>query len=113
MNIIITAGGTNEKIDNVRMITNLGTGKLGSIIADKFYEDYNELIENLFYICSNQAGDKEQLFHIAELARDKLKVASLTVLADKGYYTASEFAKCKDYRCCPYCFKSKKRKISS
>jgi len=59
---------------------------------------------------TNQAGDKEQLFHIAELAKDKLKVASLTVLADKGYYTASEFAKCKDIDVVPIVSKAKNEK---
>ena len=32
--IIITAGGTSEKIDNVRKITNSSTGKLGKLIAE-------------------------------------------------------------------------------
>ena len=31
---IITAGGTSEKIDNVRKITNSSSGKLGCIIAN-------------------------------------------------------------------------------
>ena len=34
--ILITAGGTAEPIDNIRSITNTGTGKLGSLIADRF-----------------------------------------------------------------------------
>ena len=47
-NILITAGGTAEPIDGVRSITNTGTGKLGSLIADSFsrYED----VEKIFYI---------------------------------------------------------------
>lgn len=36
MNILITAGGTSERIDNVRSITNHSTGKLGSLIAEAF-----------------------------------------------------------------------------
>ncbi|MBO0469676.1 phosphopantothenate--cysteine ligase [Enterococcus sp. DIV0242_7C1] len=36
MNILITAGGTSEKIDNVRSITNHSTGRLGKIIAETF-----------------------------------------------------------------------------
>ncbi len=31
--IIITAGGTSERIDNVRKITNSSTGKLVKVIA--------------------------------------------------------------------------------
>ena len=34
--ILITAGGTSEPIDNIRSITNTGTGALGSLIADAF-----------------------------------------------------------------------------
>lgn len=34
--ILITAGGTSEPIDRVRSITNTGTGKLGSLIAEAF-----------------------------------------------------------------------------
>ena len=36
MNILITSGGTSEKIDQVRSITNHSTGKLGALIADSF-----------------------------------------------------------------------------
>lgn len=36
MNILITAGGTSEKIDNVRSITNHSTGRLGKAIGDTF-----------------------------------------------------------------------------
>lgn len=36
MHILITAGGTSEKIDRVRSITNHSTGKLGKQIAEDF-----------------------------------------------------------------------------
>jgi phosphopantothenate-cysteine ligase len=36
MNVLITAGGTRERIDAVRGITNTSTGALGSLIADGF-----------------------------------------------------------------------------
>ena len=36
MNILITSGGTSEKIDRVRSITNHSTGSLGKIIAETF-----------------------------------------------------------------------------
>lgn len=36
MNILVTAGGTSEKIDNVRSITNHSTGRLGKAIAEAF-----------------------------------------------------------------------------
>lgn len=52
-NIVITSGGTSEYIDKVRKITNSGTGKLGSIIADTFAN--NDEIENIFYIHTPKA----------------------------------------------------------
>lgn len=39
MNILITAGGTQEKIDEVRYIANHSTGTLGAIIAETFVEN--------------------------------------------------------------------------
>lgn len=53
MNILITAGGTAEPIDRVRSITNTGTGKLGSLIAD-CAAGY-EKTEKIFYIHSRNA----------------------------------------------------------
>ena len=50
MNIVITAGGTSEYIDSVRKITNSGTGKLGSLIANKLSNG-----NTIFYICSKKA----------------------------------------------------------
>lgn len=55
MNIIITSGGTSERIDNVRKITNSSTGKLGYIIANKFTELYEKDIEKIYYICSKNS----------------------------------------------------------
>lgn len=37
--VLITAGGTAEPIDNIRSITNTGTGALGSLIAEAFAKD--------------------------------------------------------------------------
>ena len=51
--IIITAGGTSEKIDNVRKITNSSTGKLGVTIANDLLEGNNELI--IYYVCSKNS----------------------------------------------------------
>ena len=52
-NILITAGGTSEPIDHVRSITNTGTGRLGSIIADTFAQ--KDGIGRIFYLCSASA----------------------------------------------------------
>ena len=49
MKILITAGGTIEKIDEVRHITNNSTGSLGRAIANAFLD--NEQVEKVFYVC--------------------------------------------------------------
>ncbi len=52
-NIIITAGPTNEKIDAVMKITNMGTGSLGKTIAETFLENKADEIETIYYISTN------------------------------------------------------------
>ena len=51
--ILITAGGTSEPIDNIRSITNTGTGALGSLIADEFARRRN--VERIVYIHGKNA----------------------------------------------------------
>jgi len=51
VNILITAGGTQEEIDSVRSITNHSTGQLGSIIADTFAKGG----ATVTYVCGNAA----------------------------------------------------------
>lgn len=50
MKIIITAGGTSEKIDDVRTITNSSTGRLGFAIGTAFAEKYGEKIDTIYYL---------------------------------------------------------------
>lgn len=50
MNIIITAGGTSERIDDVRSITNTSTGRLGRAVGQHFLKAYGNSIDNLYYI---------------------------------------------------------------
>ena len=38
--------------------------------------------------------DRAQLCNISSQAKEELGVDEITVVADKGYYSASEFAKC-------------------
>lgn len=78
-NIIITAGPTNEKIDSVMKITNMSTGSLGSIIADKILEDQTANLEKLYYVSPKLAykpkTDSNQLELITiESTLDLLKV---------------------------------------
>lgn len=55
MEIIVTAGGTTEKIDRVRTIANTATGKLGSLTAEAFLRRGGEKVEKIFYLCENGA----------------------------------------------------------
>lgn len=66
MNIVITSGGTSERIDMVRKITNSSSGRLGSIIADKFKDD------NIYYICAkNSIKPKNKNIKIIEIEGTK------------------------------------------
>jgi phosphopantothenate-cysteine ligase len=49
LNVLITAGGTVERIDSVRGITNFATGRLGSLIADRFAATGEA--DHICYIC--------------------------------------------------------------
>ena len=51
--IVITAGGTSERIDNVRKITNSSSGKLGMTIANRLLEENKDLI--IYYVCSKNS----------------------------------------------------------
>lgn len=59
---------------------------------------------------TSEAGDKEQLYHMSELTKEKLDIKGLIVLADKGYYTASEFANCMENAIVPIVSKTKNEK---
>ena len=45
---------------------------------------------------TSDAVDKEQFHNIAHQVKEQMGVDTITALADKGYYSASEFAKCKE-----------------
>lgn len=47
--IIITSGGTSERIDNVRKITNSSSGKLGMTIANHLLQENNDIM--IYYVC--------------------------------------------------------------
>lgn len=53
MNVLITAGGTSEPIDSVRSITNTGTGRLGSLIADAFAD--RDSANHIYFVCAQNA----------------------------------------------------------
>lgn len=51
--IIITSGGTSEKIDNVRKITNSSSGKLGMTIANHLLQKNSDIL--IYYVCSKSS----------------------------------------------------------
>lgn len=59
MKIIITAGGTSEKIDDVRTITNSSTGRLGYAIGKTFTEKYGDKIDKIYYLHGLRAAYPE------------------------------------------------------
>lgn len=50
-NIVITAGGTSEKIDEVRVISNFSSGRLGIAVAKAFLESKKIQIGKIYYLC--------------------------------------------------------------
>lgn len=79
--IIITAGGTSEKIDNVRKITNSSSGKLGSVIATKLLELQDDKIEKIYYVCSKNSirpiGEKIEVVDIFDTKDLELEIKKL------------------------------------
>ena len=64
--IIITSGGTSEKIDNVRKITNSSSGKLGTTIANHILEDNSDI--TIYYVCSkNSLRPMDKRIQIVEI----------------------------------------------
>lgn len=59
MKIIITAGGTTEKIDPVRKIANTATGRLGSLTAEEFVRQAGDRVEKIYYVCEAGAAVPE------------------------------------------------------
>lgn len=53
MNIVITAGGTSERIDDVRTITNSSTGSLGFAIGSAFARA--EEVDRIYYLHGRRA----------------------------------------------------------
>lgn len=76
MKIIITSGGTSEKIDQVRKITNMSTGQLGIEIVKQLYQEHEiyfitsehclkpKETENLKVIISNSTEEVSETLEI-------------------------------------------------
>lgn len=55
MNIVVTAGPTNARIDDVMTITNMSSGKLGAVIAETLLEEKRSQIAKIFYISTKRS----------------------------------------------------------
>jgi phosphopantothenate-cysteine ligase len=70
MNVLISAGGTRERIDSVRSIANTATGRLGSLVAAAF--DKAPETERIFYVCGQNAvrpeSDRAELTVVEDTA---------------------------------------------
>ena len=72
-NILITAGGTREKIDDVRFISNYSTGKMGYSIA----EVANNLGANVTLISANVSLEKPAVSNFIEVESSSEMFASV------------------------------------
>ncbi|MDA9472690.1 phosphopantothenate--cysteine ligase [Enterococcus sp. 5H] len=84
MNILITAGGTSEKIDNVRSITNHSTGRLGKAIGETFLAQGHTIT----YVTTPQAvrPDPEKNIRLIEIETTKELETTLLKLFKQEQY---------------------------
>lgn len=70
MKVLVTAGGTSEPIDNVRSISNISTGKLGSLISETFSS--SESVEEIIHISGKSAilpqSEKVKIFYVDDVS---------------------------------------------
>jgi phosphopantothenate--cysteine ligase len=86
MNILITAGGTSEKIDNVRSITNHSTGRLGKMIGEAFLAQGHHVT----YVTTAQAvrPEAQQALTLLEIETTKDLETTLNQLFEEQNYDA-------------------------
>ena len=88
--IVITAGGTSERIDNVRKITNTATGKLGMTIANEFLKRDDIFI---YYICTKGAfrpsDEKVKIIEIESTMDLKREVENILTTEKIDYFIHS------------------------
>ena len=90
--IIITAGGTSEKIDNVRKITNFATGELGMTIANHLLNEDKDLM--IYYVCSKDSlkpiiNEKIKIIEIEGTLDLKEKIQNLLLNEKIDYFIHS------------------------
>ena len=99
LNILITAGGTSEKIDDVRRITNSGTGSLGAKIADAFISAEEGC--KITYICSAGAvkpSSKQNVEIITADDVESVKTAVTAACSKNSYNVIIHSMAISDYR---------------
>lgn len=66
--IIITAGGTSERIDDVRVISNFSSGRLGLAVAEAFPESGSAGVGKIYYLCDRNtvtpAGERVEVVRV-------------------------------------------------
>ena len=89
--IVITAGGTSEKIDNVRKITNSSSGKLGMTIANHLLKENDDLI--IYYVCSKNSlrplDERIKVIEIDDTISLKNKIENLLLNEKIDYFIHS------------------------
>ena len=92
--ILITAGGTKEKIDPVRYISNCSSGKMGIALADSAYEMGADVT-----LVSTFGVEKPYKNIVTESARDMERVVKMNLMEQDCVIMAAAVA---DYRIANY-----------
>jgi len=79
MNVLITSGGTVERIDAVRSISNFSTGTLGSLIAAEFASRPG--IGSVYYMCSSASlkpsSEKAEVINVESVSSVEAAIRQL------------------------------------
>lgn len=94
MKILITAGGTEESIDNVRSLTNFSTGHTGSFLADEFSKHGHEVF---FLHAKRSAMPKTPMERLSFTSSTDLENKLEHLLANKNFDTIFQAAAISDY----------------
>ena len=101
MNIVVTSGGTREKIDEVRTIANSATGRLGSLIASEFLRRLSPSGHTLYYLCGTGAvtpGEDPRLEIVCTPDTGSLEDALRTLLSTRRIDAVIHAMAVSDYR---------------
>lgn len=101
-NIIITAGPTNEKLDEVMKITNMSTGALGATIAKNFIEYNGDEIDKLYYVSTKLTRkpliESSKLIYVTVESTDDLLNALKDILTSEKIDAVIQSAAVGDYK---------------